>query len=80
LEADLKSHHAYDKTNIAPRFSLAYKLSKYAQASLAYGIFYQNPKEDICLHDNIDIYEANTLYCTVHEGDQYEDFPCGNLL
>ena len=33
-----------DKTNIAPRFSLAYKVSKYAQASLAYGIFYQNPE------------------------------------
>ncbi len=33
-----------DKTNIAPRLSLAYKLSKQAQASLAYGIFYQNPE------------------------------------
>jgi vitamin B12 transporter len=33
-----------DKTNIAPRFSLAYKLSKQAQVSLAYGIFYQNPE------------------------------------
>ena len=33
-----------DKTNMAPRFSLAYKLSKQAQASLAYGIFYQNPE------------------------------------
>src|SRR6187431_3025031 len=33
-----------DKTNIAPRFSLAYKLSKQAQASLAYGIFYQTPE------------------------------------
>ena len=33
-----------DKTNIAPRLSLAYKLSKHAQASLAYGIFYQNPE------------------------------------
>jgi hypothetical protein len=33
-----------DKTNIAPRFSLAYKVSKHAQASLAYGIFYQNPE------------------------------------
>jgi len=33
-----------DKTNIAPRFSLAYKVSKQAQASLAYGIFYQNPE------------------------------------
>ncbi|HET9744457.1 MAG TPA: carboxypeptidase-like regulatory domain-containing protein [Chitinophagaceae bacterium] len=33
-----------DKTNIAPRLSLAYKLSKRAQASVAYGIFYQNPE------------------------------------
>jgi hypothetical protein len=33
-----------DKTNVAPRLSLAYKVSKYAQASLAYGIFYQNPE------------------------------------
>jgi hypothetical protein len=33
-----------DKTNLAPRLSLAYKLSKQAQASLAYGIFYQNPE------------------------------------
>ena len=33
-----------DKTNIAPRLSLAYKVSKQAQASLAYGIFYQDPE------------------------------------
>jgi hypothetical protein len=33
-----------DKTNIAPRVSIAYKVSKQAQASLAYGIFYQNPE------------------------------------
>ena len=33
-----------DKTNIAPRLSLAYKINKQAQASLAYGIFYQNPE------------------------------------
>lgn len=33
-----------DKTNIAPRVSLAYKLSKQSQASLAYGIFYQDPE------------------------------------
>ncbi|MFN2439182.1 MAG: TonB-dependent receptor plug domain-containing protein, partial [Chitinophagaceae bacterium] len=34
-----------DKTNIAPRFSVAYKLGKESQASLAYGIFYQNPEK-----------------------------------
>ncbi len=33
-----------DKTNIAPRFSVAYKLGKGSQASVAYGIFYQNPE------------------------------------
>jgi vitamin B12 transporter len=33
-----------DKTNIAPRISLAYKFSKTSQASVAYGIFYQNPE------------------------------------
>lgn len=33
-----------DKINIAPRLSLAYKLGKGTQASLAYGIFYQNPE------------------------------------
>ncbi|HWR32673.1 MAG TPA: TonB-dependent receptor, partial [Chitinophagaceae bacterium] len=32
------------KTNFAPRISVAYKLGKGSQASLAYGIFYQNPE------------------------------------
>lgn len=32
------------KTNLAPRISLAYKLGKQSQASVAYGIFYQNPE------------------------------------
>jgi vitamin B12 transporter len=33
-----------NKVNIAPRASLAYKLGTNSQASLAYGIFYQNPE------------------------------------
>lgn len=33
-----------NKTNLAPRVSLAYKLGRESQASLAYGIFYQNPE------------------------------------
>lgn len=38
-------HSSYlDKFNIAPRLSLAYKTGKSSQASLAYGIFYQNPE------------------------------------
>jgi hypothetical protein len=34
----------FDRSNIAPRASLAYKLGKESQASLAYGMFYQNPE------------------------------------
>jgi hypothetical protein len=38
-------HSSYlQKVNIAPRLSIAYKLSKESQASLAYGTFYQNPE------------------------------------
>lgn len=33
-----------DKTNFAPRVSVAYKFDRQSQASLAYGIFYQNPE------------------------------------
>lgn len=33
-----------DKANVAPRVSFAYKLSKGEQASVAYGIFYQDPE------------------------------------
>jgi vitamin B12 transporter len=40
----LEQSSLIDRTNIAPRFSLAYKLSKQAQASLAYGVFYQTPE------------------------------------
>ncbi|NIF05804.1 TonB-dependent receptor [Chryseobacterium sp. Tr-659] len=32
------------KTNLAPRFALAYRLAKDWTTSLAYGIFYQNPE------------------------------------
>ena len=48
LAAKLGSRLEYasliDKVNVAPRLSLAYKLSDNSQASLAYGIFYQNPE------------------------------------
>jgi vitamin B12 transporter len=33
-----------DRSNLAPRASLAYKTGKESQASVAYGIFYQNPE------------------------------------
>jgi vitamin B12 transporter len=42
-----------DKTNIAPRLSLAYKLGNGAQASMAYGIFYQNPESRYLPSSNV---------------------------
>jgi hypothetical protein len=46
IKAGLRFEHSalLEKINIAPRLSLAYKLGKGTQASLAYGIFYQNPE------------------------------------
>lgn len=35
-----------NKSNIVPRISLAYKVGAQAQASLAYGIFYQKPEKE----------------------------------
>ncbi len=34
----------FNQSNFAPRVSLAYKTGKQSQASVAYGIFYQNPE------------------------------------
>ena len=44
LGSRLEHSSLLNKYNLAPRASLAYKVGKEAQASLAYGIFYQNPE------------------------------------
>ncbi len=46
VKGGLRFEHSsiLSKVNIAPRFSIAYKLAKGTQASLAYGVFYQNPE------------------------------------
>jgi hypothetical protein len=46
VKAGLRFEHSsiLEKTNIAPRLSLAYKLGKGSQVSVAYGIFYQDPE------------------------------------
>ena len=40
-----------EKSNLVPRVSLAYKVGRQAQASLAYGIFYQKPEKDFFLRN-----------------------------
>jgi vitamin B12 transporter len=49
-----------EKTNVVPRVSLAYKVGNKAQASLAYGIFYQKPEKDYFLRG----YAYNNLLYT----------------
>jgi hypothetical protein len=51
-----------NKSNIAPRLSMAYKLGKYDQFSLAAGRFYQNPeKEYLYLNKSLDFEVADHL-------------------
>lgn len=47
LKTGLRYEYAslVNKANLAPRLSLAYKLKNSWQASLAYGMFYQNPEK-----------------------------------
>lgn len=44
LGTRLEHSSILNKANLAPRVSLAYKLGKESQASLAYGVFYQTPE------------------------------------
>jgi vitamin B12 transporter len=45
MGARMEHSRTLNKYNLAPRASLAYKLGKEGQASLAYGIFYQSPEK-----------------------------------
>lgn len=56
-----------DKLNIAPRFSLAYKLGQGSQASLAYGIFYQNPDSRYLPSPNLLNFSKATHYIAQYQ-------------
>ena len=47
LGARFEHSSIISKSDIAPRISLAYKTSRHAQVSLAYGIFYQKPENQL---------------------------------
>ncbi len=50
------------KANVAPRLSLAYKTGKYAQASFAYGDFYQTPDKTFLFRNPQLEYEKASHY------------------
>lgn len=53
-------HSSYlDQWNIAPRASLAYRISQGFTTSLAYGIFYQNPESKYLYSNNFDFQRAD---------------------
>ncbi|MBI5856469.1 MAG: TonB-dependent receptor [Sphingobacteriales bacterium] len=51
-----------DKTNIAPRVSLAYKFTRQVQVSFAYGIFYQDPERKYLPSPNLLTFMKATHY------------------
>lgn len=51
-----------ERSNIAPRLSLAYKTGKFSQVSMAYGTFYQTPLDDYLLFTNNLSFENSTHY------------------
>lgn len=56
-----------DKTNIAPRVSLAYKLNKEGQFSIAYGIFYQDPERRYLPSPNKLVFSKATHYIAQYQ-------------
>ncbi len=58
----LEHSKAIDKTNIAPRGSLAYRLGIYDQLNFAYGEFYQTPGQDYLLMTKDFDFEKATHY------------------
>ena len=55
------------KFNLAPRASLAYKVGREAQASLAYGIFYQNPERRYLPSPNALTFSKATHYIAQYQ-------------
>ncbi len=63
------------KANIAPRFSIAYKLNRGAQLSVDYGIFYQKPTSQYLLYNTGMNYMKATHYIlTYQKTDAFQTF------
>lgn len=56
-----------NKNNIAPRISMAYKTGKQSQASVAYGIFYQNPERKYLPSPDILTFSKATHYIAQYQ-------------
>lgn len=59
-----------NRTNIVPRISAAYMLTKSSQFSMAYGWFFQNPSDDYLLYTNKLSYERADHYTISYQTSQ----------
>ncbi len=80
IKAGLRTEHSelLSKWNLAPRFSLAYKLANNSQASLAYGIFYQNPERKYLPASSNLIFSKATHYIAQYQ--KVDKFLIGGIL
>jgi vitamin B12 transporter len=67
IGARMEHSSSLDKVNVAPRLSLAYKTGKNSQASVAYGIFYQNPETRYLPSPNALDYSKATHYIAQYQ-------------
>lgn len=58
------------KANLAPRISMAYKVSRSGQVSAAYGWFYQDPTDNYLLYTNTLGYERADHYTVSYQASQ----------
>ncbi|MFL9844299.1 TonB-dependent receptor [Flavobacterium rhizosphaerae] len=73
LKAGLRGSHSdiVNVTSLEPRIALAYKAGKKGQFSLAYGDFYQTPRQDYLKYDKSPEYEktAHYIFNYMYNGD-----------
>ncbi len=65
---------ALEQWNIAPRFAMAYRISKNWTSSLAYGIFYQNPESKFFGPNALDYQRAEHYILQVQKSSEGRSF------
>lgn len=65
---------AVNQWNLAPRFAMAYRISKSWTSSLAYGIFYQNPEQKYFGTESLNFQKAEHYVLQVQKSEEGRSF------
>lgn len=65
---------AVNQWNLAPRFAMAYRISKSWTSSLAYGIFYQNPEQKYLGSEPLNFQKAEHYVLQVQKSEEGRSF------